>query len=244
MAIIYGKDTAKDYASGNLASFGKSYSRMGAAPLDMYEVWYDWDALVAYASYRGNDKDGNPVYDAETEVTDTSAVVSYVGQKVAYVDDEAGKIYHYSIQLDGTLKEIGVVPVGDDASISVNEDGLVALYGFAGATEGCLPIKEGGKIVWKTVSEVAPIPEGDGKSITVNAATKKISLKGFDQLTAAQVGYLPRVKKVIDVAGKEFFVTKDAVESFVFKPVKSNNKAQLAHTPNLEPIKYQFASYA
>jgi hypothetical protein len=49
---------------------------------------------------------------------------------------------------------------------------------------------------------------------------------------------------VIDVAGKEFFVTKDAVESFVFKPVKSNNKAQLAHTPNLEPIKYQFASYA
>ena len=45
MAIIYGKNTAVDYAAGNLASFGKSYSRMGAAPLDMYEVWYNLEEL-------------------------------------------------------------------------------------------------------------------------------------------------------------------------------------------------------
>jgi flavin-dependent dehydrogenase len=48
MAIIYGKNTAVDYAPGNLASFGKSYSRMGAAPLDMTEVWYDKTALEEY----------------------------------------------------------------------------------------------------------------------------------------------------------------------------------------------------
>ena len=196
MAIIYGKDTAKDYASGNLASFGKSYSRMGAAPLDMYEVWYDWDALVAYASFRGNDANGNPVYDNETEVVDTSAVVSYVGQKVAYVDDEAGKIYHYSIQLDGSLKEIGVVPVGDDSSISVSEDGLVTVYGFAGAEAGTVGVKENGKIVWKKIEEIAPAPVGDGKSVVVNANTKEISLKGFAELTDAAVGYLPRIKRV------------------------------------------------
>ena len=53
MAITYGKNTAVDYAAGNLANFGKSYSRMGAAPLDMYEVWYDKAKLEEYASYRG-----------------------------------------------------------------------------------------------------------------------------------------------------------------------------------------------
>jgi hypothetical protein len=90
MAIIYGKNTAVDYAAGNLASFGKSYSRMGAAPLDMYEVWYDYAELVKYASFRGNDANGNPVYDGNTEVTDTSAVTSYVGQKVAYVNETEG----------------------------------------------------------------------------------------------------------------------------------------------------------
>lgn len=106
MAIIYGKDTAKDYAPGNLASFGKSYSRMGAAPLDMTEVWYDKAALIEYASLRGTDAQGNKVYDAETPVTDTSCVVSYVGQKVVYVDVENNTIHHYSIGLNGELIEI------------------------------------------------------------------------------------------------------------------------------------------
>lgn len=117
MAIIYGKNTAVDYAAGNIASFGKSYSRMGAAPLDKYEVWYDYAELVKYASYRGDDKDGNPVYNGNTEVTNTSAVTSYVGQKVAYVNETEGKIYHYSIELDGTLKEIGADPLNVEALV-------------------------------------------------------------------------------------------------------------------------------
>lgn len=129
MAIIYGKNTAVDYAAGNLASFGKSYSRMGAAPLDMYEVWYDYDKLVEYASFRGNDANGNPVYDGNTEVVDTSAVTSYVGQKVAYVNETEGKIYHYSIELNGSLKEIGTSPIGDNKSIVVATDGTVSLKG-------------------------------------------------------------------------------------------------------------------
>jgi hypothetical protein len=130
MAIIYGKNTAVDYAAGNLASFGKSYSRMGAAPLDMYEVWYDYAELVKYASFRGNDANGNPVYDGNTEVTDTSAVTSYVGQKVAYVNETEGKIYHYSIELNGSLKEIGTSPVGDEKSIVVGTNGTVSLKGI------------------------------------------------------------------------------------------------------------------
>lgn len=89
MAIIYGKNTAVDYASGNLASFGKSYSRMGAAPLDMTEVWYDKAALEEYASYLGT-QNADGTYD-------TSSVVSYVGQRVVYVDETKGIVYNYAI---------------------------------------------------------------------------------------------------------------------------------------------------
>lgn len=124
MAIIYGKNTAVDYAAGNLASFGKSYSRMGAAPLDMTEVWYDKAALEEYAAYRGVEQaDGS---------YDTSSVTSYVGQRVVFVDETANKVYNYSIQLDGSLKEIGTSPVGDNKSIAVAADGTVSLKGIDG----------------------------------------------------------------------------------------------------------------
>lgn len=124
MAIIYGKNTAVDYAAGNLASFGKSYSRMGAAPLDMTEVWYDKAALEEYAAYRGVEQaDGS---------YDTSSVTSYVGQRVVFVDETANKVYNYSIQLDGGLKEIGTSPIGDGKSIVVADDGTVSLKGITG----------------------------------------------------------------------------------------------------------------
>lgn len=122
MAIIYGKNTAVDYAAGNLASFGKSYSRMGAAPLDMTEVWYDKAALEEYAAYRGVEQaDGS---------YDTSSVTSYVGQRVVYVNETEKKVYNYSIQLDGTLKEIGASPIGDGKSIEVAANGTVSLKGI------------------------------------------------------------------------------------------------------------------
>lgn len=170
MAIIYGKNTAVDYAAGNLASFGKSYSRMGAAPLDMYEVWYDYDKLVEYASYRGNDAAGNKVYDNNTEVVDTSAVTSYVGQKVAYVDDTNGKIYHYSIELDGSLKEIGVAPRGDGKSVSVSAEGVVSLLGVDTADSLTLPRMKEDKsgIEWVPVSAVV---QGDGNDNTTYTFT-------------------------------------------------------------------------
>ena len=105
----YGKETL--FASTDLMSFGKAFSRMAAQPLDMYEVWYDYDALVAYAAN-----------------TDSSTATAYVGQKVAYIDAD-NKVFHYSIEADGSLKEIGTSPVGDESSITVDENGTVSLKG-------------------------------------------------------------------------------------------------------------------
>lgn len=94
-------------------TFGKSFSRGAAFPLEAYEIWTDYEALVAYAANTDPNKDP-----------------SYIGQKVAYVDLENNKVTHYGIEIDGSLKELGCAPIGDEKSIVVAEDGTVSLKGI------------------------------------------------------------------------------------------------------------------
>ena len=154
MAKIFGKDRDVDFAPENLMSFGKSFSRMGGQPLDESEVWYDKAALEEFAA----------------------GTAAYVGMKVVYVDEANAKVYQYSIQLDGSLKEIGVAPLGDGETIEVSEDGVISLKGFADAANQYLPrvkvtTNEAGKetgreIEWVPVDSVV---EGDGNSKTIVA---------------------------------------------------------------------------
>ncbi len=109
MANFFGKDRETDFASSKLMSFGKSFSRMNGQPLDESEVWYNKEDLEAFAA-------GNS---------------AYVGMKLVYVDETNEKVYQYSVQYDGTIKEIGVAPLGDTKSISVDaETGTVSLKGI------------------------------------------------------------------------------------------------------------------
>jgi len=94
-------------------TFGKSFSRGAAFPLEAYEIWTDYDALVAYAANTDPNKDP-----------------SYIGQKVAYIDTANNKVVHYGIEIDGTLKELGCAPMGDEKTIAVAEDGTVSLKGI------------------------------------------------------------------------------------------------------------------
>lgn len=110
MAKRFGENREVDFAATKLMSFGKSFSRMNGQPLDESEVWYDLGALQTFAA------------------SDSA----YVGMKVVYVDTTKNKVYQYSIELDGSLKELGSSPVGDEKSITVAEDGTVSLYGIAG----------------------------------------------------------------------------------------------------------------
>ena len=96
-------------------TFGKSFSRGGAFPLEAYEIWTDYDALVAYAANTNPDKDP-----------------SYIGQKVAYVDKTNNKVTHYGIEIDGTLKELGASPIGDEKSIVIGANNTISLKGIAG----------------------------------------------------------------------------------------------------------------
>lgn len=143
MANIFDKDNAA------LMSFGKVMSRMAAQPLDISEIWYNKRDLETYAA---------------------SDATAYAGQKVTYVDTENNKVYQYSIQTDGSLAEIGVAPTGDETSITVSAEGLVAMFGYAGAATGTVPMKdaETGKLVWKTLEEIGA---GDGNDNTTYEVT-------------------------------------------------------------------------
>ena len=112
MAIEFGKDRAQDFAPANLMSFGKSFSRMGAQPLDMNEVWYDLDALKNYA---------------KTNAT------AYVGMRLVHADSATGKITVYAIK--NTAGDLLQIASADDIQTAI--DAIVfpedtnTTYGFA-----------------------------------------------------------------------------------------------------------------
>ena len=103
MAKLFGQNASVDFAAANLMSFGKSFSRLNGQPLDKSEAWYDLQALKDYA------------------LTDAA----YVGQKVFYVNTEDNTVTHYGIEIDGSLKELGSSPIGDEKTISIAEDGTM-----------------------------------------------------------------------------------------------------------------------
>lgn len=110
MAKLFGQNAAVDFAAANLMSFGKSFSRLNGQPLDKSEAWYDLQALRDYA------------------LTDAA----YVGQKVFFVDVENNTVTHYGIEIDGSLKELGSSPIGDEKTISIAEDGTISLANIEG----------------------------------------------------------------------------------------------------------------
>ena len=103
MAKIY-----NDFASANLMSFAKSFARLNGQPLDKSEIWYSLAEAQAYAA------------------TDAA----YVGQTLAVIDSENKNVVFYGIQdAEGTLKEVGSAPIGDNLSIEI-ADGKVQLKNF------------------------------------------------------------------------------------------------------------------
>lgn len=103
MAKIY-----NDFASANLMSFAKSFARLNGQPLDKSEIWYSLAEAQAYAA------------------TDAA----YVGQTLAVIDSENKNVVFYGIQdAEGTLKEVGSAPVGDNLSIEI-VNGKVQLKNF------------------------------------------------------------------------------------------------------------------
>ena len=127
MARIYG-----EIAASGLMTFDKSFSRSNGQPLDSTEVFY---SLVAAQDYAKTD-------------------VAYVGQKIVVVEtvDEATTVTHYGVEADGSLKELGAIPVGDGLTVEI-VDGKIQLASLEGHTSGTYqPYLVDGKIEWREPS--------------------------------------------------------------------------------------------
>lgn len=172
MANFYGKDRDTDFAAAKLMSFGKSFSRMNGQPLDESEVWYNKADLEAFAA-------GNS---------------AYVGMKLVYVDETNQKVYQYSVQYDGTVKEIGVAPLGDEKSVVVDaETGTVSLKGIdtlvferevEGETEEIQyqPLMTKAGLVWVEPSKTTV----EGLATLIEALTQRVN--GLESKVGAAAG--------------------------------------------------------
>lgn len=141
MAKLYG-----DILSSALMTFDKSFARANGQPLDASEIYYSLDDAKAYAAGAG----------------------AYVGQKIVVVED--GVVTHYSIEDEaGTLKELGVKPVGDNHSIEVDEDGVVAIKDFGTGYYKYIPVQkdEDGNTVEGTGIYESELTEGFAENLTL-----------------------------------------------------------------------------
>lgn len=103
MAKLY-----NDFQPANLMSFAKSFARLNGQPLDKSEIWYSLAEAQEYAA---------------TEA-------AYVGQILSVIDSDKNSVVFYGIQdTNGTLKEVGSTPLGDNLSIEI-VDGAIQLKGF------------------------------------------------------------------------------------------------------------------
>lgn len=84
-------------------SMPKAMRRGNPIPLDSTAVWYDYDAMVAYAA---------------------SGATAYVGQVLSYVAADGDVKVYSIIDTAGTLQEVGSATMGDDASIMLTNSTL------------------------------------------------------------------------------------------------------------------------
>lgn len=96
-------------------SAGVAFKRSKGLPLDKYSVFETKTLAEEYAEKRG-------AY-AETPV-------SYPGQVIAVAEGAKMVAYVLAESTDGSkleLQQIGIIPTGDDKTISVTEDGVISL---------------------------------------------------------------------------------------------------------------------
>lgn len=84
-------------------SMPKAMRRGNPIPLDSTSVWYNYDAMVAYAA---------------------SGATAYVGQVLSYVAADGDVKVYSIIDTAGTLQEVGSATMGDDASIVLTNSTL------------------------------------------------------------------------------------------------------------------------
>lgn len=150
-----------------------------------------WDVGVSIK--RGNPLpiDADSVFKSLADATTYAAgVLAYPGQVLAVVDTEATTIYY--IDQDMALQEVGKIPLGDEKSIVVADDGTISLFGLDKAETGAQPVKQAdGTIKWVKPDTTTV----EGLSSAVEDLQGRIqpienTAYGIEKLKTATTGYL------------------------------------------------------
>lgn len=118
--------------NGATWSAGVSFKRAAALPLERYAVHASYEDAASYAS-------DNPV--------------AYPGQIIAVVETTATNIYY--IDQNMALQPVGTLPTGDDKTISIDDNGVVSLYGIDGKLDSAKsyqPVYKNGALTWIELS--------------------------------------------------------------------------------------------
>ena len=135
----------------NSMGLSNTIKRDFGIPLDYSSVQESYDAALNYAK---------------------TSTLAYIGQPIAVGDT----LYIVTDAAGGYLKPVGTKPTGDNKSITVGEDGVVAMYGFSAAGTATLPQKQAdGTIRWVGIDTIvkgdgntkAVVEAADGSDITV-----------------------------------------------------------------------------
>ena len=135
--------------AGNKMGLSNAITRDNGIPLDLSSVYETFEDAVVYAATKA--------------IAYQNQVIAAEGVVYVIVAESQGKVTVGDVEYDNYLKPVGTAPSGDDASITVTAEGLVSIFGFAGAQNGTLPVREGGKLTWKTLEDIGA---GDGNDNT------------------------------------------------------------------------------
>ena len=180
------------YTSADGLGFPLNFRRGNPNPLDNSSVWASLEAAQNYAA------------------TDP---VAYVGQILTVVDNVNGIATVYAIQDEaGTLKKVGTSPIGDESTITVDENGTVSLYGVSGLEltrtdgEGNItkinyqPLLVDGKLTWVEPSATTV----EGLATEIEALKTRVDSVESDNDTAItgindKIGTVPDGKTVVEL---------------------------------------------
>ena len=136
-------------AKGSLWDVAVSIKRGNPLPLDADSIFESYEALEAYAA----------------------DVLAYPGQIVAVVNADSTGIYYLDQNL--AIQPVGVIPVGDNLSIDMDENDVISLHDF-------------GKAFYKYIPEV----KDENGETTSEAKYEKVSV---DETNLWKAGLEPRV---------------------------------------------------
>ena len=180
------------YTSADGLGFPLNFRRGNPNPLDNSSVWASIEDAQNYAA------------------TDP---VAYVGQILTVVDNVNGIATVYAIQDEaGTLKKVGTSPIGDESTITVDENGTVSLYGVSGLEltrtdgEGNItkinyqPLLVDGKLTWVEPSATTV----EGLATEIEALKTRVDSVESDNDTAItginnKIGTVPDGKTVVEL---------------------------------------------